>query len=286
MLMRKVIWAVIICAMIVSLMIAQTFTVYAASSVIYVTADKTEADPGETVNFTVSVGPVSDMGTMQMVLDIPEGMTYVKGSGKLAGGLKDKLGYDYADFTEVSLMINGMASAADYSSGSETVLGKFSCTIDSDFKGKAEVGLSKLEFYSCETWEDHTGDYSVSEAVITVGADNGQASPSDSGKSSEPANASGSGGSSGSQENSENTSSEGQSGNGSSPSGDSVQPGGAEDPTSDDAKADASDGAAGGAAADKAEEEQGSSSIWLIAIIAVLLIAVVIAVFFKRRKKQ
>lgn len=284
--MRKLVRAVIIIAMVTSLMIAQTFTANAGSAVIYVTSDKTVAEPGDTINFTVSLSPVSDMGSMQMVLDIPEGLTYVSRSGKLAGGLKRELGFDFADFTELSLMINGGASASDYSSDSETVLCTFSCTADEGFRGKVEVGLTELEFYSCETWEDHTGDYSVSEAVIMVGADDGQGSPSDSGKSSDLANASGSSGFSGSQEKSENTSSEGQSGNSGSPSGDSVQPGGSEDPTSDDAEADTSDGASGGAAADKAEEEQSSSSIWLIAIIAVLLIAVVIAVFFKRRKKQ
>lgn len=278
--MRKAIRTVIIFVMIASLMIAQTLTVYAASAVIYVTADKTEAEPGDTVNFTVSLGPVSEMGTMQMVLDIPEGLTYVSGSGKLASDLKNKLGYDYADFTEVSLMINGMASTADYSSDSDTVLCTFSCTVDDGFKGKAKVGLSKLEFYSCKTWEDHTGDYAVSKAVISVGQDTAQ------GRSADPGKASDSLGSSVSQSQSETAQTEDQAGDGASEANGSTQENGTEDQSADEAKTETTGEAAGNAAAEIAEEEHSSSAIWLIALAAVLLIAVAIAVVFKKRKRQ
>ena len=269
-----------ICTLLLSLMIAQTFVAYAASTVIYVTADKTEAEPGDTVNFTVSLGPVSEMGTMQMVLDIPKGMTYVDGSGKLADGLKSKLRYDYTDCTEKSLMINGMASAADYSAGSETVLCTFRCTVDGGFKGKAEVGLTNLEFLSCEDWEDHTGDYSVSKAVISVGQDAAQGGPADSGKASDPS------GSSISQSQSNNAQTEDQAGDGTSEANDSTQGNGTEGQSADEAKTETTGEAAGNAAAERAEEEHSSSAIWLIALAAVLLIAVAIAVVFKKRKRQ
>ena len=284
--MRKAIRAVIIFVMIASLMIAQTLTVYAASAVIYVTADKTEAEPGDTVNFTVSLGPVSEMGTMQMVLDIPEGLTYVSGSGKLASDLKNKLGYDYADFTEVSLMINGMASTADYSSDSDTVLCTFSCNVDDGFKGKAKVGLSKLEFYSCKTWEDHTADYSVSRAVISVGQDAAQGGSTDPGKSSDSGKTSDPTGSSASQNQSETAQAEEQAGDGTSEANGSAQANGTEDRSADDTKAETAGEAAGNAAAERTEEEHSSIATWLIALAAILLIAVIIAVVFKKRRRQ
>jgi hypothetical protein len=278
--MRKLIRAIMICTLVMSLMIAQTYTVCAASSVIYVTADRTEAEPGDTVNFTVSLGPVSEMGTMQMVLDIPKGMTYVDGSGKLADGLKSKLGYDYMDFTEKSLMINGMASAADYSAGSETVLCTFSCTVDDGYKGKAEVGLTNLEFLSCEDWTDHTGDYAVSKAVISVGQDAAQGRSADPGKASDPS------GSSVSQSQSDNAQAEGQAGDGASEANDSTQGNGTEDQSADEAKTETTGEAAGNAAAERTEEEHSSAAIWLIALAAILLMAVAIAVVFKKRKRQ
>lgn len=299
--MKKLIRVIVICAIMLSLMIAQMTTVYAGSAVISVAADRTEAEAGETVNFTVSLSPVSDLGSMLMKLDIPEGLTYVKESGKLADGLKSKLGFDMLDFTEKSLIINGVASAADYSSSSDTVICTFSCTVDNGFKGNAEVGLTNLEFLSCKTWEDHTGDYSVSSAVISVGKDSGQGSQaeqggtSDSGKSSDSSastdtgKSSGSSGSNGSQDQSESTASGDQADSSDPQSGESAQPAGSDSQASDDTKAETAGDAAGDAAntgTDKAEEEQNSVSVWLIALIAVLLIAAVLAVIFKKRKRH
>ncbi len=49
--------------------------------------------PGDTITYTITMGAVSDLGSIQMVLDIPAGLTYVSGSGALAPGLKAKLGF-------------------------------------------------------------------------------------------------------------------------------------------------------------------------------------------------
>lgn len=131
--------------------------------------DKTTVNSGDVINYTVIMGPVSDMGSMQMVLDIPEGLTYVPESGRLADDLVTTLGFDVADWTEVSLMINGGASAADYTSNSNTVLGYFQCKVDDNFVGTAVVGLTELEFYSCQTWEEHTERFNVVATEVTVG---------------------------------------------------------------------------------------------------------------------
>ena len=144
----------------------------AASTTITITADKTEAEPGDTINMSITLGPVSDMGTMQMVIVIPDGLTYVQGSGAIPSDLRTTLGFDMADFTEISMMVNGVASKGDYSSEEDTLLCTFSCTVNKGFHGTAEVGLTELEFYSCRTWQDHTSEYSAVPAVITVaGAD-------------------------------------------------------------------------------------------------------------------
>ncbi len=152
----------------IAAMLIQPGSVHAASTVISVYSDKTEAAPGDVINFSIEIGPVSDMGTLQMVLAISDGLTYVDDSGALADGLKQTLGYDYIDFTEVSKMVNGVASKADYSSEDATLICTFQCKVNEGFQGTAEVGLTELEFYSCQTWADHTSEYSVQPAVITV----------------------------------------------------------------------------------------------------------------------
>ena len=138
------------------------------STQLKVTADKTSAKPGDTITYTITMGPVSDMGSMQMCLDIPTGLTYVENSTELADGLKATLGFDDVAWTEISKMINGVASAADYESNTDTVIAEFQCTVDADFSGTAEVGLTNLEFGSCQTFEYHTDRFSVVKASVTV----------------------------------------------------------------------------------------------------------------------
>ncbi len=136
-------------------------------TLIRVVADETKPSPGDTINFTITMGPVSDLGTIQMVLDIPAGLTYVENSGRLAENLEETLGFDNVNWTECSRMINGGA-LYDCNKDTETVLGYFQCTVNDGFHGVAEVGLDELEFFSCETWEDHTDRYTVVPATIIV----------------------------------------------------------------------------------------------------------------------
>ena len=116
-----------------------------------------------------------------MVLDIPEGLTYEANSFKITDGLGNTLGYDSLSWAEVSKMLNGYASAGDYSSTSDTVLGTFKCTVNEGFKGSVSVGLKDLEFGSVETWEDHTADYQVVKATVSVAS----ADPEPSGETPE-----------------------------------------------------------------------------------------------------
>ena len=181
---RKHIYRIMLCLTVLAMVLSGTALVFAASNSITIAADTAEPEPGDTVSFTVTIGPVSDMGTMQMKLVIPEGLTYVEGSGKLADGLKKTLGYDIANFTEESLMVTGGATKTDYSSDSDTLICTFECKVDEGFKGTAEVGLTKLEFFSVESWENHTKEYSVKSAVLKVGADEQTTEP---GGSDQPA---------------------------------------------------------------------------------------------------
>ena len=171
---RRSVTALFLALLMVTALFGVPKKVSAANTIITIAADKTEAEPGDTINYSITLGPVSEMGTMQMLIVIPEGLTYVQGSGALAPDLKETLGFDMADFIEnykqdeKRMMVNGVASAADYSSDGDTPICTFSCTVDEGFHGKAEVTLTRLEFYSCQTWVNHTSEYSVQTAVVTV----------------------------------------------------------------------------------------------------------------------
>ena len=142
-----------------------------ASTTLTVAADKTTAAPGDEITYTITMGPVSDLGSIQMVLDIPAGLSYVAGSRSLASGLKATLGFDDVAFTENMAtgkhIINGVASAADYESAADTVIATFKCKVDAGATGTLEVGLTELEFCSVD-FTDNTSRFSVVKTAVAI----------------------------------------------------------------------------------------------------------------------
>ena len=170
----------LLCFVMIFSMMTIAVPVYAApvaSTMLTVAADKTTAAPGDEITYTITMGPVSDLGSIQMVLDIPAGLTYVAGSRSLASGLKATLGFDDVAFTENMTTgrhtINGVASAANYESAADTVIATFKCKVDAGATGTLEVGLKELEFYSVD-FTDITSRFSV---VITAVAISGATPP-------------------------------------------------------------------------------------------------------------
>ena len=187
--MNKRITSLLLCFVMVFAMLATAVPALAApitSTQLKVVPDKTTASPGDTITYTIIMGPVSDMGSMQMALDIPgpvsdmgsmqmaldipTGLTYVENSGKLTDGLKTTLGFETADWTEVTKMVTGFAVDADYESATDTELAKFQCKVDDGATGSLEVGLTNLEFGSCQTFEYHTDRFSVEKTAVTITA--------------------------------------------------------------------------------------------------------------------
>ena len=142
-----------------------------ASTTLTVAADKTTAAPGDEITYTITMGPVSDLGSIQMELDIPAGLSYVAGSRSLASGLKATLGFDDVAFTENMKtgrhIINGVASAADYESAADTVIATFKCKVDAGATGTLEVGLKELEFISVD-FTDITSRFSVVKTAVAI----------------------------------------------------------------------------------------------------------------------
>ena len=172
--MNKKITSMLLCFVMIFSMMTIAVPVYAApvaSTTLTVAADKTTAAPGDEITYTITMGPVSDLGSIQMVLDIPAGLTYVAGSRSLASGLKATLGFDDVAFTENMTTgrhtINGVASAANYESAADTVIATFKCKVDAGATGSLEVGLKELEFYSVD-FTDITSRFSVVKTAVAI----------------------------------------------------------------------------------------------------------------------
>ncbi len=128
---------------------SQAKNAYAADggAAISVTADKTTAYPGDEITFTVSLTERETTFGAQFNMSIPNGLTYVSGSGKLNSAAENVLAHDRPSFDDNTLMY--FAGTNDFSRN--TVVNK--ATVLFTFKCKAE----KL------------GSYTVSADSIKVG---------------------------------------------------------------------------------------------------------------------
>lgn len=131
-----------------------------------VTASETAVHPGDEITCTVVMGPVQELQSLQMEVRLPEGLTYVAGSGSLTPGLQEQFQYQALDWTDAKLMINGYASQTLYSSEEDTALATFRCTVDQDAQGTLSIGLGNLEFY-CGPFGD---DENVTDGVLVTPA--------------------------------------------------------------------------------------------------------------------
>lgn len=131
-----------------------------------VTASETAVHPGDEITCTVVMGPVQELQSLQMEVRLPEGLTYVAGSGSLTPGLQEKFQYQALDWTDAKLMINGYASQTLYSSEEDTALATFRCTVDADAEGALSIGLGNLEFY-CGPFGN---DENVTDGVLVTPA--------------------------------------------------------------------------------------------------------------------
>ena len=101
--MNKRITSLLLCFVMVFAMLATAvpaFAVTGKSTYFKMTADKTEASPGDTVTYTAYIGPVDGLAAIKFKLKFPSGLTYVEGSGKAVDGLQSLLNSAKAEFTE------------------------------------------------------------------------------------------------------------------------------------------------------------------------------------------
>lgn len=134
-----------------------------------VKADKTSVHPDDEITFTVSMSSVTELYACGFFLDIPEGLSYIKGSASVGSALTNCTAAKNADFTESTLyfLFATDNSKGFYTSSSSTTLLTFKCRVGSNADGNYSVGLSSLgeEFFD----KDYNDiPYSLSAASVSV----------------------------------------------------------------------------------------------------------------------
>lgn len=146
--MNKRITSIVLSLVMLFTMLATAVPVLAATPVeLKVTADTTSANPGDTINYKVSIGAVTDMGGLEFKLDIPSGLTVVDGSISIPDGLETIIDSDGPIIVPTSS--NNYywlysAQLTGYTGISDLVILTFSCKVDDGITGTKTVSIKEV----------------------------------------------------------------------------------------------------------------------------------------------
>ena len=146
--MNKRITSIVLSLVMLFTMLATAVPVLAATPVeLKVTADTTSANPGDTINYKVSVGAVTDMGGLEFKLDIPSGLTVDDSSISIPDGLETIIDSDGPIIVPTrSNQYKWLYSAqlTGYTGISDLVILTFSCKVDDGTTGTKTVSIKEV----------------------------------------------------------------------------------------------------------------------------------------------
>ena len=170
--MNKRITSIVLSFVMLFTMLATAVPALAAAPVqLKVTADATSANPGDTINYTVSVGAVTNMGGLEFKLIIPSGLTIVDSSISIPTGLETTIDSDGAIVVPSSK--NGYkwsysAQSAGYTGASDLEILSFACTVDNGASGNKNVTIKVDTFFDNDELDEF--EYEVTNSVVSVTA--------------------------------------------------------------------------------------------------------------------
>ncbi len=177
--MNKKITSIVLAVALVLTMIAIAVPAVLAENgtLVHAYPDKTEVKPGDTVEYTLTLGPCEHIAGTQITLSIPDGLEYITGAA--VDGIAATLGAVSADYNSASLTFASFG-IGDYSSETETPLAKFTCKVsDSAADGATyEIGCEELVLSDPDDEELDCTFYTTS-SKITVKAESSTEAPTD-----------------------------------------------------------------------------------------------------------
>ena len=146
--MNKRITSIVLSFVMLFTILATAVPALAATPVeLKVTADTTSANPGDTINYKVSVGAVTDMRGLAFKLDIPSGLTIDDSSISIPDGLETTIDSDGAIIVPTSSNSYYWCYSAQltgYTGTSDLVILTFSCKVDDGITGTKTVSIKDV----------------------------------------------------------------------------------------------------------------------------------------------
>lgn len=154
---KRIISLLLSLVMLMSISVTAVPTMAAEPIDLKVTADKTTANPGDTVSFAVAVGAVTDLAILEFQLKIPDGLTIIESSVALPEGIEETLDSDGAivkPWTGSNWFWRYSAQSLGYTGTSDLVLVTFDCTVNADcaFEDKT-ITVEVESFYDLDFGE-------------------------------------------------------------------------------------------------------------------------------------
>lgn len=166
---KKIISCLLTLVMILSML---PMSVFAASKVLTltVTADKASASAGETINYTVKVNAeaANKIASIMFTLDIPDGLAYVEGSGKVDPNFETAAGADKDyDYTEKERLITA-ATVRGFKDLTNLTMLTFSCTVKEGTVGTQTMNLKEVEVTNASYDPYLAEEYNITPATVTI----------------------------------------------------------------------------------------------------------------------
>ena len=165
---KRITSLVLVFVLVVSLLATAVPALAAQPKEITFTPDKTKVSPGETVTYTVTIGAIEHLRSMQFRLIVPEELGYV--SGKEVDGLKELLDADKAEYTDSTkaMVISG---GGDYTSTEDTKIMTFTCKIpETTTPGDYKISLDGNEMVGDTNFMDIIVTWNLEVSKVTVTA--------------------------------------------------------------------------------------------------------------------
>ena len=128
--MRKIILTTIL-FLFIAICFSTVLSAASNNTSLKISSSSDSSAPGDIITYTVSIGKVDNLMGLDFEITIPDGLSYVDGSGVIASNLKESLGYANASWEE-NHKIFAMYGDGDYSSSSDTIIMVFKCKVTSD----------------------------------------------------------------------------------------------------------------------------------------------------------
>ena len=168
--MNKRIRSMILSVVMVLCMLVSAAPAYAAPVSVptfSVEADKTTANPGDTITYSVYLQQPDTITCFAFFIDVPAGLTYVADSGKLGATASSMFGYTFEFVPENNLQVLWFSSSGDdITDTSKIELITFQCTVDADATVNQEYSISLRQV---EVMTGSTQDYAdISDTAVVV----------------------------------------------------------------------------------------------------------------------